>query len=1110
MRRLIVIALGLTLAALASAQNITGSLVGRVTDPTGGPISGATVKIAASNLRSVIQTVTTDSNGEFIATFLPVGVYTVTVTHPGFEEAIREGINLHVDEKLTIPVVLQVGQIQQKITVTEQAAHVDLQSSEAANVVEGPEIRELSINNRNYLALLEIVPGVVDTAPTDQLSIGTTDPFGKVNTIPFSINGGRQSASNFMLDGADNVDRGSNLSLLNYPSVDAIAEFEVIRSNYSAEYGRGAAGMINVMTRSGSSTFHGDAYEFFRNDVLQANDLLNNAHGIARPPLRYNDFGYTFSGPFLIPHLYNTERNKTFFFWSQEFRRVLTYSTFQALVPTDAMKQGIFPSPVCVQYRGSTCTATATQIPTSNINPVAEEYIKDLWSKIPPGNPSNFTLFTPQRNIYNFRQELIKIDHVFGPNLRISGRFMDDAIDTQEPGGYMISDVLPNVGTTATQSPARNWVIRATSTFSPTTLNEVGFNFTDGARFSNPIGLDSSALSPDVQVTLPYPVTLARIPNLSISGISSTQGFGPYVDYNQNYNALDNFTKILGPHTLKLGVSVNYYRKSENQALNNVGTFSFSTTPPAGTPLAEQDWADFLLGNVTSFTQASLDLMPDMRQRQVEAYVQDDWRAAPNFTLNLGVRYSNFRQPYDDKHELTNFDPAVYSPAQAPQVVASTGNLVANTGNPLNGIIVNNSTSPYGSQVANNPGGKFAPRVGFAWDPFRNGKTAIRSGYGISYDSTLVGMFENNVFTNPPYVNNITISNTSLSNPSAGVTVISTAPKTLRATPLPALLPYTQQWSFDIQRQFGSSLTLDVGYYGSKSTHLLGIVDINQVPVGYAVAAGITSPTKPLTSSTEPLLNAIRPYRGYAAINSVENWFNSNYNSLQVWLRKHFTANSILTVAYTWSKALTDTSSDRSNEIQNTYNAAADYGVASFNRSQVLTLSYVYQVPFHSTSRGWNAALSGWEVSGITTFATGLPLAVTSGLGIDWGDQGDLVDTVTPRPDAICNPNQGAPHTIGQWFNTQCYSAVPAGVIRPGDASPFSALGPGYQQWNVSLFRNLKLGERAQMQIRAESFNVLNHANPSTVATSLGQTNFGQITGMREARNLQLGLKLGF
>ncbi|MGP8248132.1 MAG: TonB-dependent receptor domain-containing protein [Bryobacteraceae bacterium] len=1108
MRLFLTGALLLALATIAPAQNITGTIVGTVTDSSGGVVGDARVEVTASDRGVVVRTVTTGSNGEFVAPYLPVGVYAISASHPGFEKAVRDGIELHVDEKITIPLVLQVGEVTQQVTVAAQPVHVDLQTAAGASVVTGTEIRQLSINNRNYLSLLQLVPGVVDTASTDQLSIGTTDPFGKVNTIPFSIGGGRQSANNFMLDGADNVDRGSNTSLLNYPSVDAIAEFEVIRSNYSAEYGRGAAGMVNVMTRSGTSKFHGDAYEFFRNDLLQANDLLNNAHSISRPPLRYNDFGYTFSGPVFIPHKYDTEKNKTFFFWSQEFRRVSTYSTFQALVPTAAMKQGIFPAPVCVLYNGTTCQQTATQV--AGINPVAQEYIKDLWSKIPPGDPSNFTLFTPQRNVYNFRQELIKIDHIFGPRLTVSGRFMDDAIDTQEPGGYQISNVLPNVGTTATRSPARNWVVRATSTFSPTTLNEAGFNFTDGARLSNPIGLDNTALSPDVQVQLPFPVTLARIPNLSISGVSSTQGYGPYVDYNQNYAAFDNFTKILGAHTLKAGVSFIYYRKSENYALNNVGTFSFSTTAPTGTPVLEQDWADFLLGNVTSFTQASVDLQPDMRQKQVEAYLQDDWRAASNLTLNIGVRYSNFRQPYDDKHELTSFDPAVYSAAQAPQIVASSGNLVPNTGNPLNGIIVNGSTSPYGSQVANNPGGKFAPRLGFAWDPFQNGKTSIRAGYGISYDSTLVGMYENNIFTNPPYVNNITISNTSLSNPSAGVSVISAAPKTLRATPLPVLLPYTQQWNFDVQRQLGGDLLLDAGYYGSKSTHQLGIVDLNELPPGFAVAAGITTALKPLTSSTEPLLNAIRPYQGYAAVNSVENWFNSNYNSLQVLLKKRFRSNSTVTVAYTWSKVLTDNSSDRSNEIQNTYNAAADYGVASFSRSQVLTVGYVYYVPFHSADRLLNGAFSGWEISGISTFAAGLPLAVTSGLGIDWGDIGDLVNTVTPRPDATCNPNSGAPNSISQWFNTQCYAAVPSGVVRPGDAAPFSAHGPGYQQWNVSLFRNVALGERATLQIRAESFNAFNHANPSTVGTSLGATNFGQITGMREARSIQLGLKLGF
>jgi outer membrane receptor protein involved in Fe transport len=1095
----------------AFAQEVTGSIFGSVTDPTGAVVPGASITVTATEQNRVVITVISNSNGEFAATLLPIGTYSLTVNAKGFRRLVREGIELHVSEKLTIPLTLQVGEVTEQVTVEASPTRVELQTAAPAGLISGNEIRELSINNRNYIALLELMPGIVNTAPTDEFAIGGTDPLGNTNTIPFSINGGRQSANNFMLDGADNVDRGSNLSLLNTPSVDAIAEFKVIRSLYSAEFGRGAAGQVNVITKSGSSRFHGNAYEFFRNDQLAANDFLNNSHNISRPPLRYNDFGYTLSGPVFIPGKYNTQKNKTFFFWSQEFRRIITYATFQSLVPTEAMKNGSFSTPVCVQYSGSTCQQTATEI--NNINPIAAQYIKDLWSKIPSGDPNTFTLFTAQRNIYNFRQELIKIDHVFGPKLSVSGRYMGDAINTQEPGGYMVGRVLPGVSTTDTRAPDRNWVFRAVSTFSPTLLNEAGFNYTDGSRFSQPIGHDSSEVSRDVQVTLPFPVTVSRIPNLSISGVSSTQGYGPYFQYNRNYNFFDNLTKIHGSHTIKTGVSINYYRKTENNANTNAGTFTFDSTPrPSGTPTIAQGWANFLLGNVSSFTQASLDLTPDMRQHQVEAYVQDDWRVASNFTLNAGVRYSNFRQPYDVNRYLTSFDPALFNPAEAPQVNPSNGNIIPGTGNPLNGIIDNHKTSPYGAKVANDPGGKFAPRFGFAWDPFKNGKTSVRSGYGITYDSSLVGMFENNIFANPPYVDNITISNTRFENPSAGVTVISAAPKTLRATPLPALLPYAQQWSFDVQREVAAQFLLDVGYYGAKSTHLLGIVDINEVPAGAAVAAGIVSATQPVTSGITPRLNVLRPFRGYAAINSVENWFNSSYNSLQVSAEKRLKGKSTLRLSYTWSKTITDAGADRSSAPQDTYNRAASRSTAPFSRAQVLTASYIYEIPFRSASQLANRVLGGWELSGIASFASGLPLAVTSGLGQDWGGLGILgvSSQATPRPDMVCDPNNGAPHTIAKWFNTQCYAPVPTGQVRPGNAATTTARGPGYQQWNASLFRNVPIRERVRLQIRGETFNLFNHANPSTVGVSLGNSNFGQVTAMRGVRRIQLSMKVAF
>jgi hypothetical protein len=617
--------------------------------------------------------------------------------------------------------------------------------------------------------------------------------------------------------------------------------------------------------------------------------------------------------------------------------------------------------------------------------------------------------------------------------------------------------------------------------------------------------------SPDVKVNLPYPSTLGRLPTLSIANLTSITGYGPYTNYSRNYNLFDNMTKVAGKHTLKFGGTFNYYQKTENLATANAGTFTFSnTTRPTGTPQVLQNWANFLLGNVTTYTQGSLDLTPDMRQRQFEAYLQDDYRISSNLTINLGLRYSLYRLPYDDRHMLTNFNPNVFNPANAPQVDKVTGNIVTGTGDPLNGI-VQNGNPLFGNTVSNQPGNAWAPRVGLAWDPFKDGKTAVRAGYGITYDSSLVGMYENNIFTNPPFLDNITISNTRLENPSAGVTVISAAPKTLRGSPTPVLLPYTQQYSFDVQRQLAGNFVLDVGYYGSKATHLLGIVDLNAVPPGAAVAAGITNANTPLRSTTETLINVIRPYRGYGPINVVENWFNSKYNSLQVAAIKRFKGASTLRLAYTWSKIMTDAPNDRSNAPQNTYDRAADYGRSPFNRTQVLTLSYVYEIPFAGTGKRARAALQGWQLSGIASFAGGLPVTVASSYGLDWGDMGTLSGSLaTPRPDQVANPNAGAPHTLAQWFNVNAFAAVPAGVVRPGNAGVTTINGPGYEQLDVSLFRNLRFHERWKMQIRGETFNLLNHTNPTALSVGAASTTFGQITSTRDPRRIQLGLKLLF
>ncbi len=574
------------LAIAALAQDVTGTINGTVTDPTGALVPDAKVTIRNSDKNTVERTVTTDAQGNYSAPLLAVGHYTVTVEKPGFKAATRTDVVLNVNQKITLNLTMELGNETESVTVQESPVQVELTSPAANNVVSGVQVRELSLNNRNYEQLVALAPGVSSGA-SDQLYIGTSNPLGGTNVVSFSINGNRNSANNWTADGADNVDRGANLTLLNYPSVDSIAEFNVMRGQYLPELGRSASGQINVITKSGTRDFHGDAYEFVRNDAFSANYFFNNANGRPTPPLRYNNFGYTVGGPLFIPGIYNKDRNKTFFFWSQEFRRVITYGTPQATLPTPAEIQGQFTHPVCVAATGNTCTHTAAAI--ANINPVAASYIKDIFGKLPAAGANNL-LFSPQRNIFNHRQELIKIDHVFSERLTVSGRYMHDSIPTEEPGGIFTGSALPGVATTSTNSPGQSVVARATATISPTWMNELGYAYSYGAILSNPIGLLAPGASPDINMPLPFANTLDRVPSLSFGGvISGVSTFGPYRDYNRNHNVFDNMTKVLGRHTFKFGTSINFYQKTENSGGTNVPSFTFATTPrPARASALEQ------------------------------------------------------------------------------------------------------------------------------------------------------------------------------------------------------------------------------------------------------------------------------------------------------------------------------------------------------------------------------------------------------------------------------------------------------------------------------------------------------------------------------------------
>ncbi len=656
-------------------------------------------------------------------------------------------------------------------------------------------------------------------------------------------------------------------------------------------------------------------------------------------------------------------------------------------------------------------------------------------------------------------------------------------------------------------------MFRGTSTFSPTLLNEAGFAYSFGAIVSNPIGSIGKNNSPDINPTLPFASTLGRIPAISYSGyLSSITGFGPYQDYNRNYNVYDNVTKVLGRHTMKFGFTYFHYQKTENAGGNNAGTFQFANTGrPSTATNFQQAWANFLLGNVFQYTQASLDLTPDIRTHQYELYAQDEYRLRSNLTLTYGIRYSQFRQPIDHNGFMTNFDPATYSASSAVQINPANGNVIPNSGNPQDGIIIADKNSPFGSKVANESNKNFAPRIGFAWDPFGDGKTSVRGGYGIFYDSVLFGVYEQNIFANPPYVQSIVLSNTQFATPASGTQVISAAPRSIHGTPVPMSTPYAQNWSLDVQRELPGNWMVDVGYYGNKGTHLLGIVDLNEIPPGLAYSSGLIAPGTPITSANSARLNAIRPYQGFVAVNSLETWFNSNYNSLQISAEKRFSEGSFINFAYTWSKNLTDNQTDRGTAPQNPYNiVGGEYGPAQIDRTQVFTVNYVYELPWLKSQEGLLGHVAGgWQISGITTFFTGLPLTVTYS-GIDPAGLGFIgPSAASGRPDMVGNPNNG-PQTIAQYYNTSAFALAPSGVIRPGNEGRGVVRGPGVQRWDFSVFKNFKVTETTRLQFRAEMFNVFNHTNYDSVGTAFGTSSFGRVLSTRDPRNIQLGLKFLF
>jgi hypothetical protein len=1125
-------------ALTARGQELSATLRGTVTDTSGAVIPHAAITITLNGVNGDARVVESDGAGNFVATNLTAGTYSIIVTASGFDTYKGNGIVLNVAEKRGVNVQLKAGAVSTTVTVEENPVSVDTETSGQAGTISGEQIRELEISSRNFEQLLTLQPGVVSQLGDEPSASGTA----------MSVNGARTTANNWTVDGADINDSGSNGTVVNEPSMDAIQEITLERGNYDAGFGRSGGGQVVVATRAGSSAFHGEGYEYVRNTMFDANDWLNKQSQIASGQPNeagvnhHNVYGFTIGGPIYIPKVYNESKNKTFFFWSEDWHKITSAATSTTIpTPTTNEVQGAFPGDITAQYPQATYNAATntSTIPTSAFSKNAQVYLTDLFTPNATGS-GQLTLNLPAENSY--RDDIVRIDHYFNDKVHLYVRGMNDEMPVTEPLGLWAGNNYPTAAAAAVDSPGKNVVGNLTWTISPKIVNEVEFVYSQGTYHSSFIGTpfadSATALSALQPGTEEYNDPYGRLPAVNITGVTGfSAGSTPWKERNLDRSYFDNLALTLGQHTLRMGFQLQQMLKSEN-AVAGEASFNFGTSTAGDVP-----FADFLVGNVAQYTQQNKDTIPDLQYLNSEAYIQDDWKLNRKLTLNLGVRWSDLPSPHDKANILANFDPSLYSPQLAPTIDPASGNFNPGQsigGFPLvpatyaNGIIFPQgpacrSAQTYSPQVQCSPYGKtidptysanFAPRVGFAYNPDGRGLTSIRAGFGIFYDRVLNGIFEQSAFYDPPEVQSVTVNNTSFDKPLAVAGATNYGPNLMWTTGTPAFkVPNYADYNFTIEHQLLPSTVVSAAYVGNRARHLIGEFDMNQPTLGARLAA---------PANTD--VNALRPFAGYSYFDTKSTIFTSNYNALQIDVQHRSNKGLTVGAAYTWSKVLTTNSNDRGTANTDTYDLGLDYGPSSFNQPQTLMVNYVYNLPFFKGQNGVEGKfLGGWEFSGITAALSGTSFSVVQpsdpfacptlqstglcnpattlpGQGLRGIGIGNPDGHISARPNQIAAVQMTK--SVAQWFSTSSFQTA-SGQF--GNTGYGSLMGPGMQKWDMALAKNTRVGDRVNIQLRAEAFDVFNHPNFAGVDSNMGDgASFGTVNSDHEPRILQLGGKVTF
>ena len=1152
-------------AAFAHAQD-TASLTGTVRDASGASIANAQVVVSSAD-RGINRETTTNSGGEYAVPALTPGSYDVGVAAQGFKKYEAKGVILRVGQKARIDVNMQVGSAATEVTVLgADVAQVDTQSSDLTGTVTGKEITQLQLNGRNFTQLVTLVPGVSNQTGQDE---GTVGVYGNVS---FSINGGRVEYNNWELDGGDNMDNGSNSTLNVYPSLEAIAEFKVLTSNYGAQYGRNGSGTVEVETKSGTNAFHGNAYEFVRNDAFNARNYFQSSV----PPYKKNDYGYTIGGPIW--------KNRTYFFWSQEWRKDrVPGQNFNQPVPSIEERAGNFSD----QCPGANCPVV-NGVPTPDLTTVGfdpnDPTIQGLLSEIPSptqgtGTDSVFVASPVQPT--DWREELIRVDHNLTDKQRLTFRFIHDSWNTVTAVPLWTNQGSFPTIQTAFKGPGVSLVTRLSSTFSPTLLNEFVFSYTtDHINLQNVGNWKRSAFSgfvvPDI-----FPGNGDGIlPGINLvtsaygGGFGQDAGYIPNGVYNSNptYTYRDNISKIIGKHNLQFGAYAVFGQKNELGGELSAGsipgylTFDDSNNP--GSFSTGNAFADLLLAKITSFGQQDVRLKYYNRYKIVEPYFQDDWHVTNRLTLNLGLRVSLFGTYREKQKQAFNFDPNRYVLGQTSvNPDGSVTNLTVDNGPPsltdLPNGIVRCGVTP-GVPVSCMKGHLFnpAPRIGFAYDPWGNGKTAIRGGYGIFFEHANGNEGNTESLENSPPLANAAQRNNITGYAGSGEAQPQ-FPLSVTSIPTKATWPYVQQWHLDVQHEVVRNTVATVSYVGSKGTHLNRQTDLNQLHPASdnpylpgetygdndcgTVQDVFGVPTDGFTPSGAPIPyggpgvlstavnvgiaacgtnpDPFRPFPGYGDIAHLEFKASSIYHALQTSVRR--TVGGLqLNFAYTWSHSIDDASDRFDVGFVDSYNTRANRSSSNFDQRHILNFSYVWDLPFFKNPGLSNKVLGGWQASGIVSYQTGTPFSVivsTDNAGVANGNGS------AARADRIGDPEAGvtqSPDQLGpQIYNPNAF-APPRGLTF-GDSGRNSLNNTHWTNFDMALFKHFKITDTMGFEFRAEAFNIFNHTqwrpiagDSGSAASNLGESNntfslnpadgFLQVTDAHNPRILQLGAKFMF